>query len=265
MPNEEFDFETFDKQWEEENSQTDVLEEVEETAEEVEEVMDKFEDQEDAEHMAEIDAEQDQEEASDQNSQPDLTEQQKRDAAFAQLRRERDEAAKQAAFLQQLADENGMTVDELKKRYEDARLQEEAEKQEIPVEVLQRLKQLESENEAIKSQNFTARFNAEVESTIQKYNASEDDVKQTFEYAHQNGLTELLKSGTTTFEAVHKLAHMDTMIESQVKKALQDDLSKKKKRQQEATLPHGSGADFTVESLEDQAAADAKKIIDNGW
>lgn len=245
MNEEEFDFEKFDEQWEQEQEQeqeTELEEDIEETEEEIPEEEEEIEVEEET---------------------PDLTEEQKRNASFAQLRRERDEATKQAAFLQKLADENGMTVEEIVQRYEDARLEEESEEQNVPVEVLQRLKQLESENESIKSQNFTAKFNAEVESTIEKYKASEEDVKKTFEYAYENGLSDLLKAGNLSFEAAHKLAHTDAMIEKQVQNALQDNLTKKKKRQQDAPLSHGSGADFTTESLEDQAVKDAKEIMAN--
>lgn len=258
--NEEFDFEKFDAEWAQEEAEE--LESEAGEGETVEGDEDLEQEQEQDEPEADVQT-LDEEDPQDAQETPDLSAEQERNAAFAKLRRERDEAAKQASFLQKLADDNGMTVEEIVQRYENARLEEEAEETQVPVEVLQRLKHLESENEAIKSQNFTARFNSEVESTIKKYNASEEDVKKTFEYAHENGLTELLKSGSTTFEAAHKLAHMDTMIEKQVQSAIQDSLSKKKKRQQDAPLSHGSAADYTVESLEDQAVSDAKKILAN--
>lgn len=189
----------------------------------------------------------------------------KRNATFAAMRRERDEALAQSAFLQQIADQNGLTVDELKQRYADARLEEQSEEQGVPVEVLQRLQSLEQENSTMKQQSFSARFNSEVEATIEKYKVNETDLEATFAYAQQNGLTDSLKAGTTNFEAVHKMAHMDALIEKQVQAALQGSLTEKKKRQKEASISHASGGGAVETSLEDQATADAKRLIDEGF
>lgn len=258
--NEEFDLEAFDQKWNEEMAELEN--------EETENVVDESADEgtmEDTEQLEESESESEQqEEETQENDTPDLTDNQKRDAAFAQLRRERDEAAKQAAFLQKIAEDNGMTVEDVIARYEQAQLEAESEEKNVPVDVLQRLKQLEYENELMKQQTFSERFNAQVESTMKKYNASEDDIKATFEYAAQNGLTEVLKAGGTSFEAVYKMAHMDSMIEKQVQAALQDSMSKKKKRQQEAPLKHGTGAEFTTVDLEDKAVADAKALLESG-
>lgn len=188
----------------------------------------------------------------------------KRNASFAAMRRERDEAREQTAFLQQIADENGITVEEMKQRYADARLEEQSEAQGVPVEVLQRLQSLEKENSTMKQQSFSARFNSEVEATIEKYKVNETDLEATFAYAQQNGLTDSLKAGTTNFEAVHKMAHMDALIEKQVQTALQGSLAQKKKRQQEASISHASGGSIETNSLEEQAIADAKKIMADG-
>lgn len=255
---EEFDLNAFNEQWEAEMSeiQDDATEAEMTETDEVEETK-VVEDGAEAETEAEAATD-----TTGSDDIPDMSEEQKRNAAFAQLRRERDEAAKQASFLQKLADENGMTVDDIVKRYEDAKLEEEAETKNVPVEVLQRLKQLENENLSMKSQSFNERFNSQVEATMKAYNATEQDLEKTFEYAHQNGLIDVLKSGTTSFEAVYKMAHMDTLIDNKVNSALQESLSNKKKRQQESSLHHGSGADFTTESLEDRAVADAKKFLD---
>lgn len=253
MPEEDFDTTAFDTQWEAEQNEEPEEHEFEEGSDE----------QEEDNQVEEQDLEDEPEEDPTPDNAVEVTEEQKRNTAFAQLRRERDEAAQKASFLERLADENGMTVDEIIQRYEESALEEEAENQNIPVEVLQRLKHLEEENDQIKYQNFSQRFNNEVDSTMKKYNASQDEIEKTFAYAQDNGLTDLLKSGTTSFESVHRLAHLDSMIETQVSKALQDNLSKKKKRQQDAPLSHGSGADFTVDSLEDRAVSDAKEIMAN--
>lgn len=248
----EFDFEKFDAEWqkemeaeeieeiETEESETDVeTEEVEEVSEESVETPDKV------------------------DTVPDLSEEQKRNAAFAQLRRERDEAAKYAEFLKRIADENGTTPEELQKQYEESRLQREAEEKEVPVEILQRMKQQEQELASLKQQSFSERFNNQVAQTMEKYKATQEDLEATFKYAAENGLIESMQSGSLQFEAVHKMAHMDSLIEKQVQNALQENLTKKKKRQQEAPLSHTSTTPDS-ESLEDMAIRDAKKIMEEG-
>lgn len=258
MPDFEYDLEAFDAKWEAEQAETVVEEDV----------LDAFEDVEDTEHMEEIvdDGQDAQEEETIPEVEPPINDPdaEKRNATFAQMRRERDEALKQAAFLQKLADDNGMSVEDVVQRYENARLEEQSEAQGVPIEVLQQLQSQKQELENLKYQSFSARFNAEVESTIEKYKVNEQDLEATFAYAQQNGLTDSLKAGTTSFEAVHKMAHMDAMIEAQVQNALQNSLTQKKKRQQEATVVNNSGGVASEPSLEDQAIADAKEIMANG-
>lgn len=258
MPINEFDFEKFDQEWEQSNSEPEVEEvkEVEETEIESETV-----------EVKEVETESSQQQQQDDEEIPPAvqeTDEQKRNAAFAQIRRERDEAKKLADFLQRIADENGTSVDDMMKNYEQARLQEQAEQQNVPVEVLQRLQQLENENKEIKNQSFTQRFNNEVTQTMEKYKADIKDIEATMAYAAQNGLVESLQTGAVSFDAVHRMAHLDTIIEKQVQNALQENLTQKKKRQQEAPLSQGSVGTPPSETLEDMAIRDAKEIL-AGW
>ena len=253
MSIEDFDLEKFDADWEarmeaEENEETETESEKDVETEEVEEVS-----EEDVEETAET----------EEVETPNLSDEEKRNAAFAQLRRERDEAAKYAEFIKKIAEENGTTPEELQKNYEEARLQREAEEKGVPVEIMQRLQQQENELNTLKNQTFSERFNNQVTQTAEKYKASKEDIEATFKYAAENGLIETLQSGTLQFEAVHKIAHMDSLIEKQVQNALQDTLTKKKKRQQEAPLPHTTSTPSS-ESLEDMAIRDAKAIMEGG-
>lgn len=192
------------------------------------------------------------------------SEEQKRNTAFAQLRRERDEAKKFADWISQVAEQNGTTPEEMMQRYEQASLQKQAEEKGVPVELLQRMQVLEEENAAIKNQTFAERFNSNVAQTIEKYGATEDEVEKTFQYIQEKGFIDDVKSGKFSFEELHKLAHLDTLVEKKSTEAVQKNLSSKKKRQQEAQLPNGSGATDLTDSLEDRAKADAKRFIENG-
>ena len=191
---------------------------------------------------------------------PDLDNAQKRDAAFAALRRERDEAARKAAFIEQFAAENGMTVEELQKNYMERKLAQEAEQQGVPVDVLKRLKTLETENQQIKEQTQMQSFNQQVNATLEKYNGGPETFESTLQYAAENGLIDALKGGAITFEAAYKLAHMDTLIETTKKSAVQEDLAARKRRQQEATIPAGGAADVPTD-FDESVKKDAAAII----
>lgn len=256
----EFDIDALEQQWLAEQAETVPDEEV----------IDQFEDVEDAEFVADEGLVGDGQDEPEEEEVPAVEstindpDEAKRNSAFAQLRRERDEAAQKASFLQKIADDNGISVEEMIKNYEESQIQEQAETQGIPVDVLKRLQATERELENVKSQSFSERFNNEVKSTMEKYNASTEDVEAVFAYAAQNGLVQTIQSGAMNFETAYKLANMDTMLEKAKSDALQESLSQKKKRQQQAPLAHTSGAPSTAESYEEMAIREAKEIMDSG-
>lgn len=263
---EEFDLEAFNQKYEEAQAENpeDVLDE------QVEDTEDMIEDEEVQEEVLEEedpldskDLEEEVEEEEELN--PNAPDEQKRNQAFAQLRRERDEAKKFQSFMETLAEQNGITVEQMMANYENAKLQKEADEKGVPVDLLHRMKALEEENAAIKNQTFAERFNSDVEKTIEKYGATEDEVEATFQYIQQEGLVEAVKSGKYSFETLHKLAHIDTLVEKKSTEAVQKNLSNKKKRQKEAPLPNGSSSVDIEDSLEQRAIEDAKRIIANGF
>jgi len=168
--------------------------------------------------------------------------QSKHDASFAQMRRERDEARKESEWIQAMAKENGTSVEEMRSRYEQAKLANEAEEKGVPVEFLQRQTQTERELAELKEQASNDRFNSSVEATIAKYDVSNDELEQTFAYARDEGLVEAVKSGAISFDALHRLAHLESFTEKKVQNALQDNLAQKKKRQSEAPIGNGSSS-----------------------
>ncbi len=252
----EFDLEAFDKEFEESTLTGNEDDSTDDLPVEDEPVQEELE--------TETEEEDSKTQEPTQEEVPDLTEEQKRNAAFAQLRRERDAAAKRLAWLENLAKESGMTVEQLQEQYEQRRLQKEAEQKGVSVEVLQRLQQLEQENTQTKEQLQAEKFNAQVKLTLDKYKGTEENVSKTFEYAQQNGLVDALRTGAITFEAAYKLAHMDTMLEEAKQSAVQEDLSKRKQRQQEAPIANGSGSVPIAEDLDAKVKEDAKSIIENG-
>lgn len=260
MPDEEFDFAKFDADFEAEYGDGTEVEVVDEVVDS--EVIVEDENTDELEETEEV-AGDDSSEAVD--TVPSRTENQaKHDATFAQMRRELAEATKTKQWLEQLAQENGTTVEEMQRRHSESKLQQESEKQGIPVEVLKRLSSVEQENHTIKEQLSEERFNASVVSTVNKYGATEQEVEQAFIYARDEGLVEAVRAGAISFDALYRLAHLESFTEKKVQSALQDTLAQKKKRQQEAPIGNGGGSASTITDLDDQAMQDAKAIIASG-
>lgn len=254
MNEEEFDLEKFDQEFEQEWNEQNG----EAVPEDQVEAHDPLEMEEDAEGLPNPDVD---EEPPATIHDPDAD---KRNQAFAQMRREAEQYRQQAEWLKTLAEENGLTVEELKQQYETQRLNKEAEKQGVPVDVLQRLKTLEEENQAIKQQTFAEKFNQDVNSVIEKHNASEEAIRETFQYIHDNNLKDLIESGAVSFDKVYQLAHLDTIVNSAKEQAVQETLTQKKKRQQEAPLAPNGGTGASEQTLLDMADADAKAILESG-
>lgn len=239
-----------------------------EISEEIEEV----EPEEEISEMEEVEEEVEQEEEDSETEEveedptPDLTKDDKRDQAFAALRRERDQLAKDAEFIRKFAEQNGLSVEQLKAQYEENMIAKKAEEQGVPVEVIKRLNTLEQENQTVKQQAQAAAFNAQVEATMAKYKGTKEDFENVVKYANENGLKDALLNGAISFEAAYKLANLDTMLESAKKNAVQDDLATRKKRQKEAPLAvKGSSipnttADDEIDALVDK---DVKDILDS--
>ena len=234
---EDFDLDAFDEKYEQE------LEESKEFSEDPEEP-EEIEDSEQGEESPPI---------HDEDAE-------KRNAAFAEMRRKAEENEMYAKVIQGLADKHGMTPEEVIQQYEDARLEEEAENEDVPVDVLKRLRTLESENENARKEAFISRFEAQIDDTVRKYGASDEEVRKTFDYAIKNGID--FENMPVTFEAAYKLAHHDSLTEKAVKEAVQKELSAKKKRQRDAGIPNGAGnSQEGQDDLLDQATRDAKRIV----
>ena len=226
---EEFDFDAFDAQfeaeYEEEGDEQVVVPELDTVLDE--DVLPSEDD---------VVPEQDDTQVAPPSREVDQT---KHDASFAQLRRERDEARKESEWIKSMAEENGTSVAEMRQRYEDAKLSQEAEQKGVPVEFLQRQTQTERELAELKEQSSNDRFNSSVEAVISKYDVSEQELEQTFAYAHQEGLVNAVKAGAISFDALHRLAHLESFTEKKVQDALQGTLAQKKKRQSEAPIGNG--------------------------
>lgn len=246
-----FDFETFDANW---NQQLEI-----EGQEEIEEQSDDLDHDDELETELEDDDEQD-EVPDDVNS----DDEQKRNAAFADMRRERDQYKQQQEWIKQLAAESGLSVEELKARYEEQQLEKQAQEKGVPVDVLKRLTSLEEENKSMKEQTQSEKFNASVIATLEKYNSDDEGFDRTVEYAHENGIFDAVANGLIPFESAFRLAHMDDMVNEAKQNAIQENLSQKKKRQQEAAPPNGGTTPPAGDDIDELVSNDVKNILENG-
>lgn len=192
---------------------------------------------------------------------------QRRNAAFADMRRQKEAAEQQAAFVKQMADHYGMTPEQLQQQWADDQLAQRAEKEGIPVEFLRQQTQDRQEVQSLRQQVENQNVRAQVAETMTKYNATQDEINAAVTYAQENGLTQMIFSGALPFEQAYKLAHVDSLIGSAEKKAVQKSLSNKKARQKAAApAPSGGAAEVDEDDLDAKAAAYAAKLIaDNNF
>jgi hypothetical protein len=251
MEEKEFDLEQFQAEFEAEwdNSEDDNNVENEEVVDETVDTVDNPEDEEPQEEEP-------------QTEEPPINDpdQEKRNRAFADMRRQLEESKKYADFLKNLAEQNGTTPDELLSRYQERQLEAEAEKQQVPVDVLKRINALEQENQTIKQNTFAERFQVQVDSVADKYGANEDDIRETFKYAIENGID--FENSRISFDAVYKMAHHDTLVQKQVEQARQKDLEEKRKRQSTSALPSGTSTSPSSDDLSDEAVLKMLKDMD---
>lgn len=228
---ETFDLEAFQQEfeaeWNETDHETDVPEEDTtevEQEEQSEETEQEDEEQGEPEEQTDVD--------------PNDPEEDKRNRAFADLRRQAQENEKYAKFVQQIADQNGLKPEDVMQRFEEQRLAKEAEEQNVPVDVLKRLNELETQNQQLSESRLAERFDSQVNSVRDKYQASDQELQETFKYMADNGLDP--RQSNVSFEAAYKMAHMDSIIEKQVQASRQKDLEEKQKRQSSSALPGGN-------------------------
>lgn len=165
------------------------------------------------------------------------------DQAFAEMRRKLEATEPIAQWVQQLAEQQGFKdPQELIDAYEQQRLAREAEEKGIPVDVYQRLAKLEEENRLKDEAMFAERFNREVETTKDKYNLSDEQINEVFQFMGQNGYIDEKGRTSIAFEDAYILANRDTLIQQAEERGRQAYLEEKRKKQTQATPVVGTHA-----------------------
>jgi hypothetical protein len=232
----------FEEEWEDEES-ADETPEVEES-EEVEEV--------EGEPTTQTEEE---------TPNPNDENEDKRNRAFADLRRENEANKKYAQFIQKLAEEGGVTPDDLLARYEERNLQAEAERQNIPVELLKRQNSTESELAQLKDQMRAERMDAQINKVVDKYGADDDSIRSAFQYMAETGL-DPRTADNVDFEKFYRAANLDSIIQKEVANAKQQDLENKKKRQESASIGNGKSVSPSSGDLSDDDFDSIMKSLD---
>lgn len=170
--------------------------------------------------------------------------------AFAEMRRKLKEAEKAQKFLQRIAEESGLTMDQLVASYEQRRAEQEAQKMGISPEIYQRIQRIEQENRELKKQSRMERFFGQVDSVKAKYGMTDEEIDRTFKFIGQQGLFDPeTKVPVIDFEQAYKLANFDSLLQRKMEEARQQMLAEKKRRQQQAAVPHtGVSAATTAQS-----------------
>lgn len=267
--NEHFDLDNLEQDFEKEFDQQEQQQEESHQEDDQQQEEDQTETEEETEEETDSSEENDTEDdstgddKSQENNSDDQFSNDKQNRAFADMRREKEDLQRQIADMKKysdvitdIANKSGVSTDELLQRYEQQKLEKEAQQQNVPVEFLQKQREMEQELSKVKEERFEERFNAQVHSVVEKYNLSNEDVQGTFKYAFQNGLD--LKNPSLNFEAIYKAANFDKLMEQQLKADRQKQLEDKQKRMSKSSVTHGGSAAPDA-SLDDEVNAFLKE------
>lgn len=164
--------------------------------------------------------------------------------AFAELRRKAEQYEPLANWVQELAAKQGFKdPQELIEAYQKQQIAKEAQQKGVPVEIYERLNQLESENKQKEEQMFRERFNNEVATVKEKYNLNDDQITEVFRFMGQNGYVDENGRSIIPFEDAYTLANRDTLIKDAEERGRQAYLEEKQKQQTQATPNAGTNAE----------------------
>lgn len=179
----------------------------------------------------------------DETTKPEDEEKKTPDAAFAEMRRRAEQNEAMAKWVQDLATKQGFTdPDQLINEFNKQQLAKEAQEKGVPVDVYERLQQLETENKQKDEVAFQERFNNEVASTKDKYSLNDSQIQETFTFMAQRGFIDEEGRTSIPFEDAYTLANKDTFIEQAKEQAKQDYLKGLEQKQKATTTNPGTGA-----------------------
>ncbi|MGM9949772.1 MAG: hypothetical protein ACI33P_06580 [Lysinibacillus sp.] len=255
----------FEAEWQEpeENTETEETEELGESQTEDSETSnteEELETEEDEEtDLPEEEEEEDIELDRDEPFQEKPKQSKEENAAFAELRRQKEALEQQNKTLEKVAAQYGMTVEQFQEAYQQQQEEARAQEKGIPVDVLRRMEHLERQVSEQQHSATREKFWSEVDTVKAKYDLTNQDIDKIFSYIGEQGLVDLeTKLPSVGFEFAYKAANFDNVLERKAKEAKQEALAAKKARQAKSAKGHtGSTAgkqppkeDFTVDEVE---------------
>lgn len=255
----------FDKEFEETavpETQGDDDEVVEETTEEAEEVVEETSEtpEEEPEQLEETPVEKPEVEAQtpqDVNvNDPDVH---KRNEAFKKLREEKQKLEESDRLLGELAEQYGITKEELITKFKEDKIKKQAESQGMSVEQYKRLQALETEVSTIREQYQREAFNFEAERLVKKYNLSEKEFEGVVLQISTMGID--LLSNPKLLESMYKALNYDNAVE----KGRQAQLQETKKRRESTASPtlgtRGTNVDTSDSDMDSEIDAFLKEKL----
>lgn len=183
-------------------------------------------------------------------------EQPKQNEAFKTMRLQMEEAQRQAKsneqykmFLEELAHQSGQTPEQLMESTRQIMLKRQAEQQNIPVDVLQRIQAQEKELAQFKEQSQAQVFNQNMGALVSKLQLKEDEVKQFFADAQAQNID--LRQ-VPNLEMVYKGLYADVLIEKARQEAVQKQLADKRRRQEQANVVPTNSAPANIQGFSDR-------------
>ncbi len=174
----------------------------------------------------------------------------KRNEAFKNLREERDKLAESDKFLSELATQYGLSKEELIKRYKDEANKKQAQKEGMTPEQYKKMTDLQKEVEEIKENRRKEIFNYEAQKVSDKFNLSDKQMVELFDYASDNKIDIL--GNPTLLEFAYRAKNYDNALEQ----GRQQQLETSKKRRSRSVGQ--TGTQKTAPAFDERQAMEAE-------
>jgi len=218
MNKQEVNIEAIEKELDAQFAETEAEPVEEVSAEQAPETQEQEPESYDPDRVVEEEADDDYEEEAEEEAVNDPDEH-KRNEAFKNLREERDKLAESDKFLTELATQYGLTKEELIQRYKDEANKKQAEKEGMTPEQYKKMQDLQKEVEEIKLNRRKEIFNYEAQKVSDKFNLSEKEMVELFDYASASKIDIL--NNPALLEFAYRAKNYDNAVEQGRQKQLQ--------------------------------------------
>ncbi len=143
----------------------------------------------------------------------------KRNEAFRRLREERDQLAASDQFLTDLAEQYGLTKDQLIERFQEDQLKKQAKEQGIPENQLRKIRDMEQRLQQVEDQRNREIFNIKAEALATKYNLNQNQMIDLFKESANLGID--IVRNPNLLEFAYRAANYDNAVNEGRQKQLE--------------------------------------------